>query len=304
MRSLRPALVSILGLSVSVLFASSLLAQRTFVSAQHGSDSNPCSVTSPCRTFAAAISAVAAGGEVVVLDSGGYGPFTVSQAVSVETPAGIYAGVSAISGSGVLVNAGASDVVVLRGLTIYGFSSAGYGVNFTTGAALQIENCIVDGFSIAGINQVGNGNLVLTDTTVRNGHIGVLIQPSTGSTALVDHCRFENNSSTGFAVYDGVKASVRDCVASGSAEGFLEGANGTAPAELNLKNCLAANNAGNGVVTANSGPGTIRVSDCTVTDNGAGLNNTAGHTFESFGNNHVRGNGVDKAGTITSVPNI
>ena len=69
----------------------SVQAQRTYVSAQHGSDSNPCSVTSPCRTFGAAIAAVAAGGEVIVLDSGGYGAVTVTKSVTLEAPAGIYA---------------------------------------------------------------------------------------------------------------------------------------------------------------------------------------------------------------------
>src|SRR5439155_15852306 len=45
-------------------------AQRTFVSANHGNDANPCPVTLPCRNFAAAIAQAAPGGEVIVLDSG------------------------------------------------------------------------------------------------------------------------------------------------------------------------------------------------------------------------------------------
>jgi hypothetical protein len=47
-------------------------AARTFV-ASTGSDSDPCSRVDPCRTFQAAVDATAAGGEVVALDSAGFG---------------------------------------------------------------------------------------------------------------------------------------------------------------------------------------------------------------------------------------
>ena len=59
--------------------------QRTFVSAQTGNDANTvnnCSVTQPCRNFNAAVGVVNAGGEVVALDSGGYGAVTISKAVT------------------------------------------------------------------------------------------------------------------------------------------------------------------------------------------------------------------------------
>jgi hypothetical protein len=91
--------------------------QRRFVSGT-GSDANPCSLPAPCRTFTAAIAAVAADGEVVVLDPAGYGPFTVTKGVTITVPPGLYAGITAFSGDGVTVNAGPSDVVVLRGLTL------------------------------------------------------------------------------------------------------------------------------------------------------------------------------------------
>src|SRR5262245_24438090 len=94
----------------------SALAQsaRVFVSAQTGVDGNPCTATLPCRTLAFAMLAVAAGGEVLVLDSGGYGPVTVTKSVSLVSPPGVYAGVTAAPG-GVAVNVAvsASDVVVL-----------------------------------------------------------------------------------------------------------------------------------------------------------------------------------------------
>lgn len=38
-----------------------------------GGDVNPCSRTAPCKTFAGAVSKTAPGGEINVIDPGGYG---------------------------------------------------------------------------------------------------------------------------------------------------------------------------------------------------------------------------------------
>src|SRR5207302_6412654 len=96
-----------------------LAVPRVFVSG-HGSDSNPGSITSPKRSFASALTVTDAGGEIIVLDSAGYGPVTIGQSVSINSPTGVYAGITVTSGNGVTVSAGASDVVILRGLTING----------------------------------------------------------------------------------------------------------------------------------------------------------------------------------------
>ena len=113
-------IVAFLWLGASLCFtakAGAVAGQRTFVSAQHGDDANACSPTSPCRTFAHALSLTAAGGEVIALDSGGYGAFTISQAVSIIAPQGVYAGITVFSGDGIGITAGGTDVVTLRGLS-------------------------------------------------------------------------------------------------------------------------------------------------------------------------------------------
>src|ERR1700750_2618493 len=55
-------------------------ATRTWVSGV-GDDANPCSRTAPCKTFAGAISKTAEGGEIDVLDPGGFGTVTITQAM-------------------------------------------------------------------------------------------------------------------------------------------------------------------------------------------------------------------------------
>lgn len=57
-------------------------ATRTWVSGV-GDDVNPCSRTAPCKTFAGAISKTAAGGEISVLDPGGFGSVTITKSISI-----------------------------------------------------------------------------------------------------------------------------------------------------------------------------------------------------------------------------
>jgi len=117
-RSIRRILTALLFLTPGLAQAAPQPQARTFVSAKTGSDSANCSRTSPCRTFNRAISLTSPGGEVVALDSGGYGAVTISQAVTLEAPDGVYAGMTVSAGDGITVAAGASDVIVLRGLTV------------------------------------------------------------------------------------------------------------------------------------------------------------------------------------------
>jgi len=66
-------------------------ATRTWVSGV-GDDANPCSRTAPCKTFAGAISKTANGGEINVLDPGGFGGVTVTKSITIDghnTEAGV-----------------------------------------------------------------------------------------------------------------------------------------------------------------------------------------------------------------------
>ena len=110
--------------------------QRTFV-ASYGLDpvvpgdhsTRPCNLPLPCRTFNAAIGNVIGGGEIVILDTAGYGPFTINKSVKVIGPSGVYGGIS-VQGAGtglttgIVINAGDTDVVTLRGLDIAGVPGA------------------------------------------------------------------------------------------------------------------------------------------------------------------------------------
>jgi hypothetical protein len=125
--------VLLVAVCLSPLAAATATAQRTFVSGQ-GVDNPSCSIVSPCRGFAAAVAATASGGEVIVVDSAGYGQVTITQSVSIIAPAGIYSGVSVMSGIGIEVKAPASwlDCGVLPSMD---GCSRNYGNQFTQGAS-------------------------------------------------------------------------------------------------------------------------------------------------------------------------
>src|SRR5262249_46521986 len=131
------------------------LANRTFVSGS-GNDANPCSLGAPCRSFAGAITQTAPGGEIAVLDTAGYGGGAIGHTVSIVNEEGVEAGITVTSGDGITIDASASDIVNLRGLTIVGTgASSGNGITFNSGGVLNIQNCVIRGFTSNSPN--GNG---------------------------------------------------------------------------------------------------------------------------------------------------
>src|SRR5258706_80464 len=80
-------------------------------------------------------------GEMIVLDSAGYGPVVISKSISLIAPAGVYAGLTVFTGDGITVN-GPGIIVVLRGLSING-QGGGYGIALEQAAHLRIENCVI-----------------------------------------------------------------------------------------------------------------------------------------------------------------
>src|SRR2546423_875533 len=75
--------------------------RRSLVSTT-GADRNACTRDLPCRNFDAAINNTVAGGEVVALDSGGYGKITsITKSIAIIAPLGIHAAMSVFSGDGI-----------------------------------------------------------------------------------------------------------------------------------------------------------------------------------------------------------
>jgi hypothetical protein len=161
-------------------------AQRTFVKST-GVDNPACSLAAPCRSFAAAMLQTLPGGEVIVLDSAGYGSVTIAQSVSIIAPAGVYAGITVSSGDGVTIN-GAGIVVVLQGLSING-TGGNRGIHFTQGAELHIRNCSIANMTTGLQTDALYGATYVSDTDFRANGVSV----TNGSFAIFARVAIENN---------------------------------------------------------------------------------------------------------------
>src|SRR5262245_29026535 len=126
-------------------------ASRTWVSGV-GDDANPCSRTAPCKTFAGAISKTAPGGEIDALDPGGFGALTITKAITIDGGGGQVASVLVAGTNGIVVQAGASDVVIIRNIRINGIGSGFNGIRFLSGKDLNVENVYVFGFTQNGLD--------------------------------------------------------------------------------------------------------------------------------------------------------
>jgi hypothetical protein len=259
--------------------AAAVLAQppQKFVSARQGRDFNPCTVNLPCRTFAAAMAQVPPRGVIIALDAGDYGPVTINKSVTIAGSVGGNAEIRVGSGPAITIEAAASDIVVLRGLTINGSGLRGPllipeapGVLFRTGEALHIENCVVNGFFGGGISFGGAGELFVKDTIVRNcTRAGIEISPGTGrAMASIDRCRLEKNE-RGLSASGNIQLTVRDSVAAGNEDaGFSAGA----LAVVVLEHCVATGNEfGISAVGGIVGSPTVYVSNSTIAHNNVGL---------------------------------
>ncbi len=278
-------------------------ATRTWVSGV-GDDANPCSRTAPCKTFAGAISKTAAGGEINVLDPGGFGAVTITKAITIDGSGGSIAGVLVSGTNGIVIQAGASDVVTLRNLDIDGLNTGLNGIRFIAGGALYVQNVVVYEFTQVGIdfepNQATDSHLLVSDTITRNNAGGgILVKPAGGGTARAALNRVQMYQNIfGLLVQDRSNVMVTNSLASNNVNNGFFGSAASQAATLTIQNSVASNNGISGVLSSGSFM-TIRISANTITGNGTGLNPQSSGAIISFGNNVNAGNTTNGAPTST-----
>ncbi len=172
-------------------------ANRTWVSGL-GTDSGACSRTAPCLTFAFALGVTNAGGEINVLDPGGFGNVTINKSISIYNDGVGEAGIVVTGVNAIVINAGATDVINLRGLTLNG-QGGSLGVHVLAAGKLNIQNCVIQQFG-TGVNVATNVNInvKIQDSTIINNTNGVSFQPGAGIVnAAIERSHIDNNSGIG-----------------------------------------------------------------------------------------------------------
>jgi hypothetical protein len=295
------------------LVAGSALAvapQRTFV-ASYGNDLWPCSLAQPCRGFQAAINAVAPGGEVVALDSAGYGAMEIHKSVSVIVPTGIHAGLSPSTGiplpgypgqSGVvLIDIADTDVVVLRGLNINHQGTVTGGIEWISAhsGTVHIENVVVNGFPKEGLYmQAPAGTLFIKHSVFRNNYVGIYGAmaggPDTGIPGgiFADHVHVEK-SNTGVRVLSNVHIGLSNSEITSNTVAFDVQATTGVTASVSVDRCTITSNGSiftlNGVGGGFSGtPYAVWESAASIiVMNGTGTRTGPSARVNSYGNNSL-----------------
>jgi hypothetical protein len=285
----------IIALFVVMSFTGAAFAQatRTWVSGV-GDDANPCSRTAPCKTFAGAISKTASGGEIDVLDPGGFGGVTITKSMRIDASA-IAGGVLVSGTNGVVVN-GAGAQVVLRNLVINGLGSGTNGVNIINASKVLLDGCNVNGFATTGVlvNASAAMQVTISNSVISNNPgTGVSVAPTVGSPVVnitIDHCLIVQNGSRGILFSSGAVGTVSHSTISQNVSDGILVQQPAGVTSANILDCIFTNN-NNGI---NASSGSTRLSGDEIFNNASGV---AG-TVLTAGNNHVFGNGLNN--TIVS----
>ncbi len=279
-------------------------ASRTWVSGV-GDDANPCSRTAPCKTFAGAISKTAAGGEIDALDPAGYGAVTITKAITIDGGGGQVASVLVSGTNGIVVQAGPSDVVILRNLRINGIGTGINGIRFLSGKDLNVESCYIFGFTTNGVD--------------------IALNQGTAASAHILNTVIKNNGGVGIRAANAVAPAVAVVVDSSSTILNNIGIEAAQHAHVTVSRSLSSKNTNDGMksddATSSDAQLTVSFSDSDLNKNGVtataggtanvafsniglnttcGLNNAGGSSFFTFGNNRLTGTGF--CGTITTIP--
>jgi len=276
LRNCRSVLAALASGWLFLTLAASLHAQATkiFV-ASAGNDANDGSRGSPKRTFQAAHDAVAAGGQIVVLDTAGYGTLNINKSLAVTVPPGVngFITVTDVATNGITINAGSTDTISLRGLI----------VEYSGGGVVG-----------QGIVAIVVGNLVLEDCAVRNFGEGIRILAAGNLKLYVHNCTVRGCSAFGLEVDTSsdpggnVYATVSDCRVEATTNGGVVIFNNNGTVDLTLTGCIISGN-GQGVF-ANGSNAVARVSNCTITGNAAGIVTNNSGSVLSRGNNTLENN--------------
>jgi hypothetical protein len=283
--------------------------------ASNGLDTNACTQTAPCATFAHAYSQTNPGGSITCLDSGQYATTTLTITGSITIDCGDgNIGRTDLSGGGTIginINASSAANIVLRHLNINGVNTAtninGVVTTSLPGGNLVIEDSIVSGFTGTGSNgngiqftPTGSGRSALSLTNVRvyANNTGVSVAPSGGQIASVLFTNTNVAGNTG----DGVDLAGAGVIAGDMRQGVLaaNGVNGLLASSaggvfFTLEGSTVIANLGVGIET-NSTAADVNVAASTIGGNGIGVRSLAGSLI-SFGDNHISANGSNGAFT-------
>jgi hypothetical protein len=263
--------------ATAIALASAVTAEaqntRSFI-ATTGNDVNNCTVSAPCRTLTRALSVTNPRGEVVVVDSGGYGPATITQPVTI-TAIGVDGAID-VYGPGNALNINTSGDVTINGLNLRGYGVGNDGILVTQVGFLRLYNMEIQSFTNDGVDFEASGNLAVYDSKINDcGHDGLLVQGA-GARAYVHGSEFDNNAFAGADSAAGWLTIANSSAHYNNRGFFADGGKVELFEDRAIFNSIGIAASGTG---AGNGAGTLYFADCLIADNATAYDVGTGGTM-------------------------
>ena len=306
--------VSLLSFCLILVLAPSVFAQatRTWVSGV-GDDANPCSRTAPCKTFAGAISKTAAGGEISVLDPGGFGAVNITKSMTINGY-GQHSSILFSGTNGIIVN-GAGIIVNINDISLNGGTPTSPGVNgirIIQAGHVSVSRCDIFNYSQVGIKdeRTTAGTLTVTDTRIHDpisfggftSATGILIGAGITASANLFTCvrctifNHRQATSSGIQVAQSGQAYITNSQISNNTRGVFADNSGSVDVTI-VSTGIFENGEG-----LRARGGVIRIHDVTITRSTALGIAFAGGVVDSFDTNNIAGNVGNNGAGITLIP--
>jgi hypothetical protein len=279
-------LLAVAVLTLACTSVASAVSFRTWV-AGNGSNGNPCSRSLPCLTFAGALAATAAGGEINCVDAGDYGTLVINKAITIDCAGTLGSMLVPASMTGITVTAGSNDVITLRNLSINGEGNVSTtGILYSAAAAVHLENVHV--FSVSGdcVGLVTSGPALLTvdDSTISDcGFSGIFVFTSSGTAAVNINNTRVSKTQFGIGASDGSRITVTNSTIYFNNYGVTQNAGAAGSTVTTIRSTFGYSSIA--ALQSGSGPNFILAFDNNFVNDVLVFNPTGGNIYTGADNN-------------------
>jgi hypothetical protein len=289
---------------VALMLASTAQAQlfRAYLSST-GSDANLCTLQAPCRLLPAALTAVAEGGEIWMLNSANYNTSTVNltKSVSIIAVPGAVGSVVAIAGPAVRIDT-ANLFISFRNVVFTALAGGGgtSGIEITANSQVNVYDSLIANLPANGVVAGTNASVRIVNSILRNNDAWG-VYANNNAHVSISGSQLLGNLSGGviaFADVDNIstRIMVSDSVISGGNEGVLAWNKKDSPSSLaritvtrstvdDTSTAIVARTIGN----ANA---LVVMSRSMIVKNGSAWNiDGSGAKIRTMQNNHITNNG-------------
>jgi hypothetical protein len=235
-------------------------------------------------------------GVIHVVDSGAYGTLFVTHTVTIDgggLGSTILApGTSLLLAAQFTISAGASDVVTIENMTLSGENEGSNGINVNSVGALHVQNCVLVGFTSAGINfHATDALLDLKNVTIMDSPSGTGVYVANARASL-EHVSI-HRTQTAVLSAGSSTVSITHSTANGNAQAFVAAYGPSA--EIHVDDCMITNN--EWAVVASNGAKAYVGRSSLFNNVIVALFNDGVSFLYSYGTNQFAGNAADGAFT-------